>query len=84
MDEHLETKSKGDAPRDFLDVYLDEMNNQTGTNENTTFTSKKNPKLHYLDYVKWKKSILKIQILNVKGKQLVGTIQDLFAAGSVK
>lgn len=40
MDEHLETKSKGDAPRDFLDVYLDEMNNQTGTNENTTFTSK--------------------------------------------
>ena len=39
IDEHLATRSKGDVPRDFLDVYLDEIDNQDDQQSGTYFTS---------------------------------------------
>ncbi|XP_046654690.1 methyl farnesoate epoxidase-like [Daphnia pulicaria] len=38
IDEHVATRSKGDAPRDFIDVYLDEMEKQL--ENDSTFTKK--------------------------------------------
>ncbi|EFX83960.1 hypothetical protein DAPPUDRAFT_47261 [Daphnia pulex] len=55
IDEHLTTRSKGDVARDYMDVYLDEMEEQLKTNGSTSTFSK---------------------------KQLISSIQDLFAAGS--
>ncbi len=40
IDEHLRTKSHGDLPRDFIDVYLDEMEKQKIKNSDTSFTGK--------------------------------------------
>ena len=38
IDEHLQTRSPGDVPRDFIDVYLDEMEKQMNKNPDTSFT----------------------------------------------
>jgi hypothetical protein len=38
IDEHVATKTKGDSPRDFIDVYLEEMEKQL--ENNSTFSSK--------------------------------------------
>jgi hypothetical protein len=38
IDEHVTTKIKGDSPRDFIDVYLDEMEKQP--EKDSTFSSK--------------------------------------------
>jgi hypothetical protein len=40
LDEHALTRTKGDAPRDFIDVYVDEMDEQSQKNSNSTFSSK--------------------------------------------
>ncbi|XP_046454333.1 methyl farnesoate epoxidase-like isoform X1 [Daphnia pulex] len=40
IDEHISTRSNGDAARDYIDVYLDEMERQLKTNESTTFSKK--------------------------------------------
>jgi methyl farnesoate epoxidase/farnesoate epoxidase len=40
LDEHESMRSKGDAPRDFIDAYLDEMEEQSKKNSNSTFSSK--------------------------------------------
>lgn len=42
IDEHMATRSQGDVPRDFLDVYLEEMGKKSGRNESTTFGCKQN------------------------------------------
>ncbi|XP_046454340.1 methyl farnesoate epoxidase-like isoform X1 [Daphnia pulex] len=38
IDEHIATRSKGDAPRDFIDAYLDEM--EEPSEKDSTFTKK--------------------------------------------
>ena len=40
LDEHESMRSKGDSPRDFIDAYLDEMEEQSQKNSNSTFSSK--------------------------------------------
>ena len=40
IEEHLSTRSEGDAPRDFFDVYLDEMKEKSLKDPSTTFSSK--------------------------------------------
>nr|CAH0098576.1 unnamed protein product [Daphnia galeata] len=54
LDEHLSTRLQAEVARDFIDVYMDEMEEQLKANVSTTFSK----------------------------KQLICSIQDLFAAGS--
>lgn len=54
IDQHLTTRSaEGDeAPRDFIDVYLDEMKEHSKKYKTTTFKRKYNDKVeHLLDII---------------------------------
>jgi methyl farnesoate epoxidase/farnesoate epoxidase len=39
IDEHLSTRLQADVARDFIDVYMDEMEEQLKANVSTTFSS---------------------------------------------
>jgi hypothetical protein len=41
IDEHLSTRLQADVARDFIDVYMDEMEEQLKANVSTTFSSNK-------------------------------------------
>jgi hypothetical protein len=40
LDEHVFTRTKGDAPRDYIDVYRDLIDEQSQMNSNSTFSRK--------------------------------------------